>query len=333
MQEIHLDSLFKGKYEFVKSIGSGSFAHVVLVKDPKTQQLYACKIVKRSFLLENKLFRMFEQEVRLMESFDHPNIVKIHDVVFSNDFIFLVMEYCSNGELYSYIASNCFLNEREVIRLTRQILLALSYLHKKKIAHRDIKPENILLDDSRNAKIADFGICRQCKDDELMKTQCGSIFYVAPEILQNLPYDGLKADIWSLGVVVYSMTTGKLPWTEVNHTLLVNQILNKEILYPKCMNIDLKNLIKAMLNRDTQTRATADELLLFPVLKPEPEPEVVKKPKVSSSISAPRINLCMSRSIARISLIKPRIGSNSMNRMAPMRMKSTISLLQKIEET
>ena len=265
--ECNLDEILQGRYRFVRHIGSGSFAEVILIQNTKTSTFHACKVCSRRQLIQHNLFGRFEQEVRILQTLDHPNIVKIDDLIFSDDFILVVMEYCSNGELFSYISVSGYLPEREVQKFLRQLLSALVYVHKRKIAHRDIKPENILLDHNLNIKLADFGICHQIEDNNLLTTPCGSLFYVAPEVIANKPYDGQKADIWSLGIVTYSMATGRLPWTEVNQIQLFKEIMSREIRFPRNIRDQLKDIILAMLERDVPKRPTADQLLEYEFVK------------------------------------------------------------------
>ena len=267
VEECNLEEIFQGKYRFIRHIGSGSFAEVILIQNLRTNTFHACKVCSRKQLMLHKMFGRFEQEVRILQTLEHPNIVKIEDLIFTDKFILIIMEYCSNGELFSYISASGYLPEREVQKFLRQLLQALSYIHKRKIAHRDIKPENILLDNNLNIKLADFGICHQIEPDNLMTTPCGSLFYVSPEIVANKPYDGEKSDIWSLGIVTYSMATGRLPWTEVNQAQLFKEIMSREIRFPKNITQELKDIVLAMLEREVSKRPTADQLLSFPFVK------------------------------------------------------------------
>ena len=261
-----------GKYNIVKQIGYGSFAAVVLVRHQKTNQIFACKIVKRETLVQENMFGRFEQEVRLMQTFDHPNIIKIEDVIYDEQCIYVIMEYCLNGELFTYMSSTCFLPEREVCRVLRQILSALEYIHEKKIAHRDIKPENILLDRNMNVKLCDFGLCHEMSSDYLLRTPCGSPYYAPPEIISKKQYDGEKSDIWSTGVVAFTMATGVLPWTETNQNRLFNEIIHADITIPSCISPPLTEVLQLMLAKDPNDRPSARELLNMPILQ-ESQPQ------------------------------------------------------------
>ena len=249
-----------GKYEIHHQIGIGSTSVVALAINLKTQRKYAIKIVNRNFMIEQGLFLRFEQEIRIMKSFDHPHIVKTEEILFDKNYIYVVMEYCFNGDLFDYIKTASPLPEGECLKIFEQTLQALSYLHHKKIAHRDIKPENILLDISMNVKLCDFGLCHTV-DKNLLKTACGSPIYSSPEIITNKDYDGTKSDIWSLGIVFYIMVTGRLPWSFTSNKQLYQQIENAQIPYPQGMPLTYLNILKGMLQKDPNMRLSADELL------------------------------------------------------------------------
>ena len=248
-----------GKYEYIRKIGGGSFSIVILAKNRNSHNYFACKVVSRTLLVEQNIFDRFEQEVRVLQSFNHPNIIRIEDIVFDDDLIFLVMEYCSIVELFSYIIEHGSLTEFQITRLLRQILSSLVYIHERNIAHRDLKPENILLDENLNIKLIDFGLCHQISIKQFLMTPCGSPYYAPPEIVINNPYDGKKSDMWSLGVVLFSMATGSLPWTENNQTALLDQIVRAEYTIPNTVPLNIRNLILNLMNPIPDNRFSAEE--------------------------------------------------------------------------
>ena len=255
-----------GKYEFLGIIGKGSFSCVVLVINRATQQKYACKVVSRDMLVQYNIFDRFEREVRIMQTMKHPSIVELVEIVYEEDLIYVVMEYCSNGELFTMISTGGKIEEYLVKRMFHQIVEGVAYIHSRNIAHRDLKPENILLDDTLNAKIADFGLCHQVDADNLMRTPCGSPFYAPPEVLQGKPYDGKKGDVWSLGVVLFAMVTGSLPWMEVNQAKLIQRIVAADYWVPGHVTKMVKDLIRGMLNPDPGQRLSIEEVSKSPWL-------------------------------------------------------------------
>jgi serine/threonine protein kinase len=257
---LHVPRRF-GRYEYLKTLGCGGSSAVVLVRNVVSLTLFACKIVSRQHLITENIFERFEQEVRLLPALNHPNIVRFEKILFHPEFIFLVMEYCSQGDLFSQIVSNGLFPESRAADIMRQIAEGVRYIHDKDIAHRDLKPENILLDGEFTAKIADFGLCHVASSRVLLRTPCGSPFYAPPEIINNQSYDGKSADIWSLGVLLFTMVTGALPWTSDNQAELFRQIKEAEVEIPPILSPLLQDLLRSMLQRDPSQRIGIREVL------------------------------------------------------------------------
>jgi serine/threonine protein kinase len=253
-----------GRYEYVKTLGSGCSSAVVLARNLVSSGLCACKIVSRVHLINENIFDRFEQEVRLLPSLIHPNIVHFEEIVFDPELIYLVMEYCSQGDLFSHIVSNGLFPEARARDIFQQIAEAIRYIHDRDIAHRDLKPENILLDRHFTAKLADFGLCHVAASKSLLRTPCGSPFYAPPEIIANHDYDGKSADIWSLGVLLFTMVTGSLPWSSENQTELFRQIREADIEIPATLSPALQELLAKMLERNPGKRSTIAEVLSHP---------------------------------------------------------------------
>ena len=250
-----------GKYRVVRMIEEGTSSLIVLVCDIETKKEYACKVLNRTQLAKAGKLAEIEQEIHLLKALDSNYVVKIQDIVVVDDFLGIIIEYCSGGDLYSYIFQNSPLQEYEIIRIFRQILFGLEYLHKSRIAHRDIKPENILLDKNYNIKICDFDSASLIPQNMLLSDQRGSLYYAAPEVIKRVPYDGFKADIWSLGIVMYLMTTGTLPWKDGQASGIFMQIVNSKINIPTNTPKLFQELLREMLQQDPEKRPDAYTLL------------------------------------------------------------------------
>jgi serine/threonine protein kinase len=220
-----------GKYTYVRTIGSAASSVVLLVVDRGGQQ-YAAKVVKREFLIADSNLEYFEREIRLLQFIRHPNIVQLHEILYQTDNIIVIMEFCERGDLFGQLNKTGALSTPRLRSYIFQTLKALQCLHEKGFAHRDLKPENILVCSDNVIKIADFGLARPVPPDGMMTTICGSIHYMAPEILQELPYDGTKADIWSLGIIVFAMALNQLPWNAQDNAGLIREIVRGAIAYP-----------------------------------------------------------------------------------------------------
>ena len=252
------------KYDFIRIIGMGSFSTVALVVNRSTQEKFACKIVPRRMLIELNIFDRFEREARIMQSMKHPSVVRLYEILYDAEVIYLVMEYCANGELFTMLADNGRLDEPTARRMFSQIVDGLKYIHSRNVAHRDVKPENILLDEDLNVKITDFGLCQQVGPNALLSTPCGSPCYAPPEVLSEKRYDGKKADVWSLGVVLYAMMTGALPWREQSQKKMINEIITGDYRIPQYVSAVVRQLISAMLTADPNERYSIDEVASHP---------------------------------------------------------------------
>ena len=253
-----------GKYQLMRIISRSKLACVALVLKDKTLEKYIAKIYPRESFQADKLFAHVEQEIRVMECLDHPNIMKIIEVVYSDDFLFSIMEYCPYGDLQQYIDNFAPFSDETILYLLKQILSALSYLEKKGISHRDVKPENILVTNENTIRLTDFGICHKIEKDCLMETTCGSLAFCAPEVARGEKYDGCKADVWSSGIVLYDLVMNSLPWKAKNQASLLREVSKGIIGIPEDMSPLYVDLFARMLNIDPNQRATADELLHLP---------------------------------------------------------------------
>ena len=170
------------------------------------------------------------QEVSILQWFRHPNVVKLFETFESHKHILFVMEMCAGGDLLNYVRKRWKLKEPVCKKLFKQIIEAIGYVHSRQVVHWDIKLDNILLDGKGNIKIGDFGVSRILKDNETMREQCGTPAYIAPEILLDKGYSGYKCDIWSAGVVLYSMLYGSVPFKAGNMNELHDLILKGKYL-------------------------------------------------------------------------------------------------------
>uniref|UniRef100_A0ABK0L3I5 non-specific serine/threonine protein kinase n=1 Tax=Rattus norvegicus TaxID=10116 RepID=A0ABK0L3I5_RAT len=204
-----------GNYRLLKTIGKGNFAKVKLARHILTGKEVAVKIIDKTQLNSSSLQKLF-REVRIMKVLNHPNIVKLFEVIETEKTLYLVMEYASGGEVFDYLVAHGRMKEKEARAKFRQIVSAVQYCHQKFIVHRDLKAENLLLDADMNIKIADFGFSNEFTFGNKLDTFCGSPPYAAPELFQGKKYDGPEVDVWSLGVILYTLVSGSLPFDGQN---------------------------------------------------------------------------------------------------------------------
>jgi len=249
-----------GKYRLLKTIGKGNFAKVKLAKHIPTGKEVAIKIIDKTQLNPGSLQKLF-REVRIMKTLDHPNIVKLYQVIETEKTLYLVMEYASGGEVFDYLVLHGRMKEKEARAKFRQIVSAVQYCHQKKIIHRDLKAENLLLDSEMNIKIADFGFSNEFVPGNKLDTFCGSPPYAAPELFQGKKYDGPEVDVWSLGVILYTLVSGSLPFDGSTLRELRERVLRGKYRIPFYMSTDCENLLKKFLVLNPTRRASLEVIM------------------------------------------------------------------------
>ena len=209
-------------------------------------------------------------EIDAMKDLRHQHICQLMQVIETDEKIFMVLEYCPGGELFDYIVAKDRLSESEARFFFRQIIAALAYIHSKGYAHRDLKPENLLLDDNQCLKLIDFGLCAKPKGgmENLLRTCCGSPAYAAPELICGKSYLGAEADLWSMGVLLYALLCGYLPFDDDNINLLYKKIQQGKYDSPAWLSPDSIHLLGDLLQVDPKKRITMQQLVFHPwVLK------------------------------------------------------------------
>lgn len=235
-----------GFYEIIKTLGKGNFAVVKLARHEVTKTEVAIKIIDKTRLDESDLEKI-NREVQIMKLLKHPYIIKLYQVMETKDMLYIVTEYAKNGEMFDYLTSVGHLSEAEARRKFWQLLDAVEYCHKHHIVHRDLKAENLLLDSNMNIKLADFGFGNFYQPGKSLSTWCGSPPYAAPEVFEGKEYEGPPMDIWSLGVLLYVLVCGTLPFDGTTLLALRRRVTDGRFRVPFFMSQDCESLIRRML--------------------------------------------------------------------------------------
>ncbi|CEJ54500.1 Putative Protein kinase domain protein [Penicillium brasilianum] len=267
-----------GNYTIGRLIGKGSFGKVYLASHKLTN---GSKVVLKSSSKEDT---NLAREIHHHRQFLHPHIARLYEVVVTEDLVWLVLEYCAGDELYNYLLRHGPLPVNKVKRIFTQLVGAVAYVHSKSCVHRDLKLENILLDKHENVKLCDFGFTREYEGKaSYLQTFCGTICYSAPEMLKGEKYAGEKVDVWSLGIILYALLAGELPYDDDDDQLTKSRILTEEPKYNDKFPDDAKALINLLLSKRPLIRPSLDDILAHPFLS-EHAPEqlaILKIPRPS----------------------------------------------------
>eukprot|EP00124_Ichthyophonus_hoferi_P000025 Ihof_evm25s1 gene=Ihof_evmTU25s1 len=258
-------------------LGKGSFSDVRVARDLTTGKLYAAKCInKNHFHMKTKNTSLeITKEAEILRNVYHPCVIGILDFYETNSMLYILLELAQAGALFDYLIANKYLCEPQAKNFFYQMLLAMKYLHDKHITHRDLKPENVLLDHygpegsgKFTVKITDFGLAKIVSEASFMNTMCGTLNYVAPEVINNQPYNNI-VDCWSLGVLLYICLVGYPPFSEQITTADIrDQIKGGMVQFPKkywsVISHDAIDLVKRLLVVDPAQRCTIDEALAHP---------------------------------------------------------------------
>lgn len=247
-----------GAYSVEACIGAGAFSSVYKVS--RDDKLFALKVISRNGISESGAKKRLESEIATMKKLSHSNLVRLVDNFEDRENFYLVMDYCPGGTLSEFIHSGPKIRETTAAIIFQQIVRAVQYCHLQGVAHRDLKPENILITRAPTIKITDFGLCGDLTGDQKMTTFCGTPCYAAPECLLKKKY-GIATDIWSLGVILFELVTGKYPWPVKNTPQMLKQILHGQYETPTDVSMQCCDLIRSMLRVNPSNRMTLDAIL------------------------------------------------------------------------
>lgn len=272
-----------GPWKLGKTLGKGATGRVFLATNVETGQKAAVKIVSKETLNENSdttshsqevedgcdsagLSYGIEREIIIMKLLNHKNVLRLFDVWETDKALYLILEYVEGGELFDLLVENGPLPEQTAVEFFRQIILGSSYCHSLGICHRDLKPENILLDKDLNVKIADFGMAA-LESGRLLRTSCGSPHYAAPEIVSGLQYHGAESDVWSCGVILFALLTGRLPFDDDNIRNLLLKVQKGTYEIEEDLSPEAIDLIHKMLTVDPKQRIKTRDILKHPFIR------------------------------------------------------------------
>lgn len=256
------------KYSIVHSTGTGGFSKVFLGMHNHTGSKVAIKMISNTEGDEDGMqLKRIENEIRIQRQLDHPFIPKIYEIIRSEDYTYIVMEYLQNGMLYTKLLDNGPYCEEDAQVIFGELILALKHIHSHKVVHHDIKLENIMIDNNRNIRLIDYGLSIKEDDAGLKNHQTGSTPYAAPEVIKGKEYT-YGSDIWSCGIVLYALLFGSLPFDADDLEEIGNLVVNSEINYPTTASDDAVDLLKKLLAKSRKSRISMENILKHPWIAP-----------------------------------------------------------------
>lgn len=266
-----------GSLHMGKTVGTGSTGKVKIAVDSASGLQYAVKIIYRGAYYHKKGKESVEareerivREAAMLNLLVHPNICRLYDVLICDDFFCLFLEYIEGGQMLEYILSNGKIPEAQSRQFFLQLLSAVDYCHRNSIVHRDLKIENALIDQQGNVKLIDFGLANFYNSNDHLKTFCGSLYFAAPELLRGNAYVGPEVDVWSLGIILFVLVCGHVPFDDQNLSVLHQKIKNCDLQVPDDISLECRNLIMQMIVADSKCRATLPQVMRHPWLKGRP---------------------------------------------------------------
>lgn len=273
MGEVWERRLRERGYKIMSTLGEGAYSKVKLAFSTRLGNDVAIKCINKQVAPKDFVEKFLPRELQALPHLRHENIVKIYEILEASDgFVYIVMEAARNGDMLRYVQRRGALPEEEIKRYFWQLVQAIKYCHSMNICHRDLKCENLLLDKENKLLLTDFGFSKSMIFNSgnvvLSSTFCGSAAYAAPEIIRGHPYDPRMHDIWSMGVILYIMACGHMPFDDSNVRKMLKVQLKNQIRFPPrvadILSDELKHLIKRMIQPDISKRANMEEVLSHP---------------------------------------------------------------------
>lgn len=265
--KMKIPTSFEG-YNVLEIINCGGTSVVALVEDQNMHSKYSAKIISKKYAIEQHLLQSIESEIKILKMINHPNIIQFYDSfeIYNDDkekLIVIITEYCSNGDLLNFALNhqNEFQKKSIQLKIFNGFLSSIKYLHEKRISHCDIKAENILLDSNLNPKLCDFGYSQTTvfQNDESFKR--GTVYYLAPELCHPGAYNTLKADIYAIGILIYSLIELKFPVHGGSEAFVYSQISKGKLFFRKDADKKLLNLVIRCTFMDPKKRPSIDEII------------------------------------------------------------------------
>ena len=278
-------------YILGRTLGSGAYGKVKSAHAVRMNRQVAVKIINRKGAPQDLLGKFLPREIETLRAINHDNIVRLYEVIFTDNQVYLIVEMATNGDLLEYINLRKHLHEGIAQRFFADLTRAMTKCHGAGIVHRDLKCENLLLDSHYNIKVSDFGFATKLTGRSL-ETYCGSYAYAAPEIILGHPYDGEKADTWSMGVILFAMVVGRLPFKDTDVKTLLADI-GSSVVFPSRISDECRSLIRSILTFNCLDRATLDTIRQHPwmtkTFEDAPDPSTIPpKPKPNTKMPAPK---------------------------------------------
>ena len=243
----------------IEPIGRGHFSVVYRCETKEGE--FALKVIPKAEVRDPEDKERLQREIDALSLLEHPNLIHLHAAFCDESNFYLMLDLCEGGELQKVLDAKIRFTEDESRLVFSQVVAAIDFLHCHSIAHRDLKPQNILVSTFPHIKVCDLGLCESMVDGKPIDNFCGSPCYCSPECLFRIKYDGRISDIWSLGVLLYTMVVGDTPWSTTNQQIMLRKIMKAEFEIPDFVSPECADLIRKMITLDPNSRISLDGII------------------------------------------------------------------------